>query len=564
MMNDSSIDHLMQITLPRTNWQGSSLASGRDDRPVFDDHLAQASAPRVPADPPRPTAARAPENSPPSGELPSQGQGTGGEVEDENDVAAEAPPAGNGSTDNSQAAEEASGDSQQAEVTQDEASESSQTAERASGEAPSENGDDHENEDEPTQKANLVDVAVVALTVVAQSQQEISREAEAATASSVELPADANAKEAPVTETNQNTNSSPAADPAASEAALQAASVPVELGAETSVHVKAPSANSQSQSDTPRRTGTKTDTPASQNSKGESVGTTSKRPRTSERDTESSEGRHASVKSEEAQKTDAAPQTERPATKTDNGEKVAETFETAVPRVAADRRPASLDAPSNLGKTPPAAAVQAATPDAAKDPAKPEGTDESRGPKAVHGPRSDALLDPLAKLHRNNTGIARSQREANGEDGPRVDATRFVNRVAKALHTAQVRGGTLQLRLSPPELGAMRIELLVQDGVLAAKLETETPAARRVLLDHLPLLRDRLAEQNIRIERFDVDVRQESGHSPPSPHEQRQQQPQNGSPHRQSTRQSVPVAESVSATPVTAGLVSTTQINLVA
>jgi flagellar hook-length control protein FliK len=112
---------------------------------------------------------------------------------------------------------------------------------------------------------------------------------------------------------------------------------------------------------------------------------------------------------------------------------------------------------------------------------------------------------------------------------PRVDAARFVGRVAKAVQTAQDRGGLVQLRLSPPELGSLRLELFMQNGIMTAAVETETPAARQVLLDHLPALRERLAEQNIRIERFDVDVRQENSGGQADPRaqqEQRQHQPQ--------------------------------------
>jgi flagellar hook-length control protein FliK len=113
--------------------------------------------------------------------------------------------------------------------------------------------------------------------------------------------------------------------------------------------------------------------------------------------------------------------------------------------------------------------------------------------------------------------------------------------VAKAFQTAQDRGGTLQLRLSPPELGALRIELNVKDGVMSASLQTENANARRLLLDHLPALRDRLAEQNIRVDRFDVDVRREGTggqtdtrgsqqqqfqHQPDQPAPRRQAQPQ--------------------------------------
>ena len=98
---------------------------------------------------------------------------------------------------------------------------------------------------------------------------------------------------------------------------------------------------------------------------------------------------------------------------------------------------------------------------------------------------------------------------------------RFIGRVAKALGAAQQRGQALQVRLSPPELGHLRIELTIQQGVLSASLETETTAARNVLLDNLPALRDRLAEQGIRVERFDVDVssddEQQRGQAPGDP-----------------------------------------------
>ena len=70
------------------------------------------------------------------------------------------------------------------------------------------------------------------------------------------------------------------------------------------------------------------------------------------------------------------------------------------------------------------------------------------------------------------------------------------------------------MRLSPPELGSLRLELRVAEGVMTARLEAETEVARTALVEHLPVLRERLAEQGIRVERFDVDLMpqgQESG-----------------------------------------------------
>lgn len=85
-----------------------------------------------------------------------------------------------------------------------------------------------------------------------------------------------------------------------------------------------------------------------------------------------------------------------------------------------------------------------------------------------------------------------------------ADRVRFVQRVARAMETADMRGTPLRIRLHPPELGTLRLEVMVRNGAMSARLEAETEAARTLLLDHLPMLRERLAEHNLRIDRFDV------------------------------------------------------------
>jgi flagellar hook-length control protein FliK len=87
-----------------------------------------------------------------------------------------------------------------------------------------------------------------------------------------------------------------------------------------------------------------------------------------------------------------------------------------------------------------------------------------------------------------------------------VERVRFVQRVSRAVQSSVDRGGEVRLRLSPPELGSLKVEIIVKQGVMNARLEAETPAARSLLLENLPMLRERLAEQNIRIDRFDVDL----------------------------------------------------------
>lgn len=109
-----------------------------------------------------------------------------------------------------------------------------------------------------------------------------------------------------------------------------------------------------------------------------------------------------------------------------------------------------------------------------------------------------------------------------------ADQRRFVDRIAKAVHTAEGRGGTLRLRLSPPELGSLRLEVKLLNGVMSAKVEAETPLARSLLLDSLPVLRERLEEQGVRVEQFDVDLLDRQNTKTPDGLEQQRRQREDG------------------------------------
>lgn len=148
------------------------------------------------------------------------------------------------------------------------------------------------------------------------------------------------------------------------------------------------------------------------------------------------------------------------------------------------------------------------------------------------------LLSSLQRLERSAASAPRgAHRAGQSESAPHVDPVRFVSRVARAVQTAQERGTPLQLRLSPPELGAMRIELSVHQGTLTATIETDNTSAKQILLDNLPQLRERLADQNIKIERFDVDIRRDSSGSqqnftPQDRDQTQRQQSASGNPAR--------------------------------
>jgi flagellar hook-length control protein FliK len=132
----------------------------------------------------------------------------------------------------------------------------------------------------------------------------------------------------------------------------------------------------------------------------------------------------------------------------------------------------------------------------------------------------DAASNSPGQISANNRANNRTS-GAQASAGPNtVDPARFVQRVARAFKAADEQGGEIRLRLNPPELGALKVEVAVRDGVMNARIEAETPQARSLLLEHLPALRERLADQQIKIDRFDVDLRQDSaggGFANPSP-----------------------------------------------
>jgi flagellar hook-length control protein FliK len=130
-------------------------------------------------------------------------------------------------------------------------------------------------------------------------------------------------------------------------------------------------------------------------------------------------------------------------------------------------------------------------------------------PASNHG-SSEALSRTTQGTHLSaNQSAAPTDSGVDSDPVSTLDRARFVQRVTRAFQSAHARDGVIQLRLSPPELGSLRIAISTHQGVVSAKVEADTAAARNVILDNLPALRERLAEQQIRLEKFDVDVRRD-------------------------------------------------------
>ncbi len=82
----------------------------------------------------------------------------------------------------------------------------------------------------------------------------------------------------------------------------------------------------------------------------------------------------------------------------------------------------------------------------------------------------------------------------------------LVDRVANNLRTAFDTGGQLRMRLEPPALGKVQVEVASGNGGLTARMEVQTPAARQTLLDNISLLHTAITQTGASVSRIEVVV----------------------------------------------------------
>ena len=117
-------------------------------------------------------------------------------------------------------------------------------------------------------------------------------------------------------------------------------------------------------------------------------------------------------------------------------------------------------------------------------------------------------MNNLASLLQRGLQRGTLQKSTESKSTPQLDPkqqVRLINRVARAVESTPP-GQSIKIRLNPSELGQLKVEITIEKGNMIAKIEAENPGTRQVLMQHLPQLRERLAESNINIQQFDVDL----------------------------------------------------------
>jgi len=127
----------------------------------------------------------------------------------------------------------------------------------------------------------------------------------------------------------------------------------------------------------------------------------------------------------------------------------------------------------------------------------------------VHVTAAEGQSGPPQSLGSNANAAGGVTAGSAGQALPEADASRVTDRVVKSLHTmAANRGGTVTLRLTPPDLGTLRIQVNMSGGGVTATFEASTAAVGRALEANTASLRHALESQGLTVERINVQVNQ--------------------------------------------------------
>ena len=118
----------------------------------------------------------------------------------------------------------------------------------------------------------------------------------------------------------------------------------------------------------------------------------------------------------------------------------------------------------------------------------------------------DAMVNPMP-ANPGQTGTAKVTVPAAPVADPLEARFAEMNhpRILTAVQSELVpHGGTVRLRLDPPELGALQVRIDVRDGVLAASFQTSNDEATRLLTQSLQQLKTTLESQGVTVEKLHV------------------------------------------------------------
>lgn len=128
-------------------------------------------------------------------------------------------------------------------------------------------------------------------------------------------------------------------------------------------------------------------------------------------------------------------------------------------------------------------------------------------PTSVAAGPAPTIVAAAAPTAERTAAVSRSELQAAPSAPARAIAEQAVPQIVERLDV-MVRDGVQEarVRLSPPELGEVRIHLTMTDGALDVSMAAERPATREALAASLPDLRQALESRNLAPQRLDVNT----------------------------------------------------------
>jgi flagellar hook-length control protein FliK len=137
---------------------------------------------------------------------------------------------------------------------------------------------------------------------------------------------------------------------------------------------------------------------------------------------------------------------------------------------------------------------------------QPPTTDAAPRP-AVHSIPMNHSAATLTSLGANPGSAAAPTDLSNHPQAFTADEAQFSSRVVRGLSAmVNQRGGVMNMRLDPPELGQLRVQMTIIRGTVSADFQAATPQAHALLEKNMVALRNALEGQGLTVERLAVHV----------------------------------------------------------
>ena len=90
----------------------------------------------------------------------------------------------------------------------------------------------------------------------------------------------------------------------------------------------------------------------------------------------------------------------------------------------------------------------------------------------------------------------------------------LIDQVGRQISRSILRGErVIRLQLKPPELGTLRVEMNIKENILKLGMIAENSSVKELLLSNVHELREALVEQGVKLERLDININSNFGHS---------------------------------------------------